>query len=81
MSLNQSKTRPANSEKNVDFDLSKSSEFAATDTLTSDESAIESEKILLQCCDEIRTATTFAIFFSRRPIGHMHIYVLYIVRR
>ena len=48
--------RPANSEKNVNFDSSKSSEYAATDTPTSTESGIKSENILLQCNDEVRTS-------------------------
>ena len=52
--------RPANSEKNIDFDSSKSSGYAATDTPTSTKSGIKNENILLQCNDEVRTAKTFA---------------------
>ena len=64
VSLNQSKTiGPANSKKNVNFDSSKSSEYAATDTPTSTESGIKNENILLQCKDEVRTARTFATVF------------------
>ena len=55
--------RPANSEKNANFDSSKSSECAATDTPTSTESGIKNENILLQCNDEFRTAKTFATSF------------------
>ena len=58
-----------NSEKNVDFYSSKSSEYAATDTPTSTESGIEHENILPQHNDEIHTARTFATFFSY--IGHI----------
>ena len=60
--------RPANCEKNVDFDSSKSYEYAATDTSTATESGIENENILLQHDDEIHTAKTFATVFSY--IGH-----------
>ena len=74
VSLYHSKTRPANSEKNVDFNSSKSSEYAATDTSTSTETGIENENILRQCNDEIRTARTFATFFSY--IGHKLFHVL-----
>ena len=63
VSLNQSKTIPANSEKNVNFDSSKSSEYAATDTPTSSESSIGNKNILLQHSDEIHRARTFATFF------------------
>ena len=70
--------RPANSEKNVDFDSSKSSEYAANDTPTSTESGIENENILLQHNDEIHSARIFATFFSY--IGHKLFYVLSIVR-
>ena len=49
--------------QNVDFDSSKSYEYAATDTPTSTESGIEDENILLQYDDEIRSARTFATFF------------------
>ena len=70
--------RPANSKKNVDFDSSKISEYAATDTPTSAESGIENENILLQCNDEIHTARTFETFFSY--VGHKLFHVLSIVQ-
>ena len=49
--------------KNVDFDSSKSSEYAATDTPASTQSGIENENIFLQHNDEIHTVRTFATFF------------------
>ena len=49
--------------KNVDFDSSKSSEYAAIDAPTSTESGIKDENILLECNDEVRTARTFATSF------------------
>ena len=55
--------RPANSEKNVDFGLSKSSKYAATDTPTSTKSGIENENILLQHNDEIHSAKFLQHFF------------------
>ena len=69
VSLNHCKTRPADSEKNVNFDSCKSSEYAATDRPYNNLylSGFENENILLQCNDEIRTARTFATFFSYRP--------------
>ena len=70
--------RPANSEKNVDFDLSKSSKYAATDTPTSTKSGIENENILLQHNDEIHSAKFFATFFSYKC--HVLFYVISIVR-
>ena len=60
VSLNQSKTIDLQIlKKNENFDSSKSSEYAATDTPTSPESSIESENILLQHNDEIHTARTY----------------------
>ena len=77
--MNQNKTIDLqNSEKNVDFDSSKSSEYATTDTPTSTESSVKNENILLQHSDEIHTARTFATFFS--CVGHKLFYVLSIVR-
>ena len=70
--------RLANSEKNEDFDSSKSSEYAAPDTPTSTESGIKTENILLQHNDEIHSARTFATFFLY--IGHKLFHVLSIVR-
>ena len=70
--------RPANSEKNVDFDSSKSFECAATDTPTSTGNGIENENILLQHSDEIHTARTFATFFSF--ISHKFFHVFSIIR-
>ena len=55
--------RPANSEKNANFDSSKSSEYAATDTPTFIENGIKNENILLQCNNEVRTARNFATSF------------------
>ena len=46
-SLNESKTIDLQNLKNVDFDSSKSSEYAATDTPTSTVSGIENENTLL----------------------------------
>ena len=79
VSLNQSKTIDLQIlREKVDFDSSKSSEYAATDTPTSTESGIENKNILPQHDDEIQSARTFATFFSY--IGHKLFYVLSIVR-
>ena len=77
VSLNQSKTFDLRILRKmlILIHLTKSSEYAATDTPTSTKSGIENENILLQHNDKIHTARTFATFFSY--IGHKLFYVLY----
>ena len=62
----------------MDFDLSKSSEYAATDTPTSTESGIKIENILLRYNDEIHKQEPLQHFFLY--MGHKLFHVFSIVQ-